>query len=84
MQLWILKNTGFCVAFHSWFGIGTKVTKGIRSCMLQKPPKKRMWLRPPSTRVNLRLAKIAPTLPKMKKTAQVVRTRGTAGGKGTP
>ena len=53
MHIGILKNTSFCVAFHSGFGIATEVTKGTRRCMLQKPPKNKMCLRPPLMKVSL-------------------------------
>ena len=53
MHLGILKKSGHCVAFHSRFLIATKVAKGTRRCMLQKPPKNRLCLRPPLTTVSL-------------------------------
>ena len=53
MPIGILKNTGFCVAFHFWLGIVTEVTKGTRRCLLQKPRKNRNCLTPPSPQVRL-------------------------------
>ena len=53
MRIGILKNTSFCVAFHSGLDIATKFAKGTRRCMLQEPPKNRLCLRPPLTAVSL-------------------------------
>ena len=47
MHIEVPKNTGFCVVFQSGFVIATEVNKGTKSCMLQKPPKNRLCLRPP-------------------------------------
>ena len=55
MQLEILKNTGFCLAFHSGFWIGTQATKGTRRCMWQKPPKDKLCLTPPVTTMSVLL-----------------------------
>ena len=58
MHLGILKNTGYCVAFHSGFKIATEVTKRTRRCMLHKPPKNRLCLRPPLTTMSLLLLRL--------------------------
>ena len=74
MQLGILKKTGFCMAFHFGFWIATKVRKGSRRCMLQKP-QEQIVSEAPVDDGETTTTRPAPTLLKLTKTAQLMPIR---------
>ena len=70
--------------FYSGIGVATEVMKGTRRGMLQKPPKKQIVAEALVDDSESTTTKPAPTLPKLKKTANVLPTWGTAAREGTP
>ena len=84
MQLGILQNTGFCMAFHSVFGIATKCHEGHQKTHAAEAAQNQVVSEAPFDDRESITTEPAPTLRKMNNTAQVVPTRASAGGKGTP
>ena len=76
MHIGILKKTGFCVAFHS----GSWIAQRQQIVHAAEAAQKQVVSEAPADCSE----STAPTLPRLKKSDQVVPAQGTAAGKGTP
>ena len=84
MHLGLLRKPGFCMVIQLQDLDRDLGHKGHRKVHAAKSAQKRIVSEAPAGDSECTAPKYAPTVPKLKKTAHVVPTRGTAAGKGTP